>query len=359
MNPQIQIARVLCILCMIWVHVPPGVAGPSIVGPGGNMHAVGYLLSDVLARSSVAALSLISGVLLWQTARSKALTTVGGQKFRTLIVPMAAWGAIYVLMAVAKERVVGGEVAGLDGVFASPMSQIDAIFGLTDSTANYALFFLRDLFVSLVLLRLILPLLPRFGIPLLGLMTVLTLGGLTDPVLFRPSILLFALFGAWWSARGFGLADLERGPWLLVAFLCGALHTVIEMMGTDVPLIAALSELAMRVALAVVMLWVTGRLARTGAAGRIARLGRFTFLAYLAHIPLNGMTWVIWQKVVGSATEPSYLLFYVFNPILALACAAAIYQLLRIMPGAVQIALAGKRIGTARPVAQPRADQAA
>ena len=73
--------------------------------------------------------------------------------------------------------------------------------GLTGPTANLSLFFLRDLFVSSILVWLLRPLLAALPLPVLGLLGVVTVFDLAAPLVFRPSILFFVAAGAAHATR--------------------------------------------------------------------------------------------------------------------------------------------------------------
>lgn len=60
---QIVAARVICIFFMLSVNVSPGFDAATY-GPGDAMHWIGALWVDVPGRSSVPALSIVSGFLM-------------------------------------------------------------------------------------------------------------------------------------------------------------------------------------------------------------------------------------------------------------------------------------------------------
>lgn len=346
-DAQIEIMRVLCILSMIWVHVAPGIYQPSFVTRG-SFAFVGAVLGDGFGRASVSALSFISGWLLWRGARGVPILSLLRSKFRVLIVPMVVWELIYVLMAVLKVKATGQGVNGLNGVFDSPFAFFNAVTGFAAPSANITLFFIRDLFVCGLIVRLLVPLLPRFGWVFLGLALVMTLGGYGPPVIFRPSILLFFVAGTLWGVHDKSLADL--GAWRLVLPVAIGAGVLWLLFRAGVPMLdppfrriaGSAADVSLRIALTLVTAGVAGWLSGKRVGARIAPFGAQMYLGYLMHIPLIGALWVVWARLIGDQFQPTYLLFYLLCPFVTAAMGMALSALLDRAPGWLQISLRGK-----------------
>lgn len=339
----IEVLRVLCITSMTWVHVSPGLHMPSVVSTGA-FAVVGTVLGDIIGRASVAALSFVSGYLLWLTAHKKPFADFVEGKLANLMIPMILWSLIYIGLAVGKTLLTHERVAGLNGAFDSPWAFFNAATGFAGPTANYALFFIRDLFVSLILLRLCANLVVRLPWLALILAVGVTLFGLGAPVIFRPSILLFATAGMIWAARR-TLADLTRPAfafpvagvaafgWLLLAQV-GAVRGPLHM-GEDI---------LMRITMTALAFWLAGVIASSRHGGAVAGYGRHMYLSYLMHIPLVGVLWTVWTQTVGGPDDASYLIFYLSMPFVAVAAGTVCGRMLDQAPGWLQSLLRGKAV---------------
>ncbi len=206
---QIELIRVLCILTMMWVHVSPGLSVPSYVNDG-PMDPLGLFLGRTLGRISVTTLSFISGYLFWRTAIGRPFSEVVRRLFAGILLPMLVWSAAFLLLAFLKEALVDQPASALDRVQPGFWGLFNSWTGLAGAQANLSLFFIRDLIISTLILRLAAPLISAAPVAAL----LLTLGLLalpqTAPVLFRPNIFLFMLLGAVVARAGQTITQLSR-----------------------------------------------------------------------------------------------------------------------------------------------------
>ena len=72
------------------------------------------------------------------------------------------------------------------------------------------------------------------------------------------------------------------------------------------------------------------------------RAGRHAYLAYLMHVPVLGILWVVWRSLVGGPDDRSYLLFFLAAPVVVFALAVRLGVTLDRAPRVVQIALRGR-----------------
>ena len=223
---QIQVCRVFCIFFMMSVHVHPGAGNPSILSDGASFALLGTIWSDTLGRASVAALSFISGYLLWRKAAGRSFGAVARDKARSLLVPMLVWNLVFVGLIVGRFLLTGRHGDAGHDPFAAGADTLSLLTGLDGETANRSLFFPRDLFVASLMVHLLGPLLRRQPVPLLAaiaLVAVLDSRRAADvPRLF---ILLFVAAGTVTAQRGWHLDTLfvpRRLAVLLVAAGGGA-----------------------------------------------------------------------------------------------------------------------------------------
>jgi hypothetical protein len=341
---QIEYLRVFCILSMMWVHVSPGIATPSIVS-GGQLSIVGLVLGDTLGRISVSLLSFVSGYLFWLRARSLPLQTVAWRRFESIVLPSLVWSAIYLVLAASKITFTGLVATVFSRTDSSLMEGINAWAGLTGPTANLSLFFIRDLFISTLILRMLAPAIDRAPhVAIVGALLLGVLGDRLQPLIFRDAILQFVLLGAGTARLGVSLATLSRPS---IGLLFGGLFVLAGYGLSQMPDLNWLETphfplLFRRMGICLLTLSLTAALIQIRNRSASARLGRATFLAYLLHVPLIGILWVLWEHFVGTEMEPSYLAFYLITPFVALSVGYLLDSLLDSAPPTMQLALRGK-----------------
>ncbi len=340
---QIELIRILCILTMIWVHVSPGLSIPSYVN-GGPLDSLGLVLGRTLGRISVTTLSFISGYLFWRTAIGRPTRDVLRRLMAGILLPMLVWSALFLILAALKEVLLAQPASALGRVEPGLWGLFNAWSGFASPQANLSLFFIRDLLVATVILRLAAPLIS--GAPLLAVLLALGLVALpqTEPVLFRPSILLFMVLGAVAAHGNLSVTRLSRPHLALTLGLFLTLLTVaMARTGlTEDNHLGTLHDLMRRAGIGLLMLALTGVLAHSRRATRLAPLGRHCFLAYLSHVPLLGIAWPAWQYFVGSQDQITYLVFYLVMPVACLTLAALAGRALDHAPVPLQVLLRGK-----------------
>jgi len=156
-------ARLLCVLGMIFVHVPDGQAESPIYAF--NAGGLGFFLEGLLVegpgRASAALLSVVSGYLA-----AFALLRVNGavfflyrRRFVSIVLPMVFWGSItylvYLLVSQSRPTFVSEATSLLD--------KLNIIFFITEMPlgATMHLGFLRDLFVCILLAPVLIPAVQR------------------------------------------------------------------------------------------------------------------------------------------------------------------------------------------------------
>ncbi|MBS0563570.1 MAG: acyltransferase [Proteobacteria bacterium] len=342
-STQIEVIRVFCIVSMMWAHVSPSLSVPSVVS-GGSYDWLGNLLGYTLGRVSVTTLSFISGFLLWQNRQERRAVDLIRRRFGAVMVPMLAWSAIFLMLAVGKEVVLNHPSTALRNLGTDPRGLFNAWTGLGGPMANDSLLFLRDLFVATVLLCLAGRALDRAPLPVAALVLAVTLGQLTAPLIFRPSILFFMTLGALASRGGLTVGTLSRPALALPAgFILIATEALLAYSGgLDSALVVQGVDLLRRASVGAFVLVLTGTGMKLFPVGPVARLGRHSFLAYLSHASVIGVFWVAWTMAVGDENAPSYLAFYLAAPFLAFALAVIAGTLLDRAPRVLQLLLRGR-----------------
>lgn len=201
-SDTIRVCRVLCIVPVAYVHVSLG----GDVTPFGA--ALRGVLRDLLGRSSVLLLSIVSGLLMVRVFATRGYAAGVWGRVEGLLVPMVAWNVLAIGLSVLLGRAVSSE-------------GINALLAITDHSATRPLTFLRDLFVVSLLTPLLAVGIRRAGLWLL--VPLALVGGFvsTKPILAHSQILSYFAIGV-----GFGVLRLERlrivqwgarvAPWLLL-----------------------------------------------------------------------------------------------------------------------------------------------
>ncbi|MBV1857514.1 MAG: acyltransferase family protein [Nannocystaceae bacterium] len=207
-SDAIAACRVLCIVPVAYVHIAMGEGG-SPVGA-----AVQGVLRDLLGRSSVLLLSVVSGLLMVHVFSSRSWGAASWGRVRGLLVPMVAWNAIAlgVMLALRRPMPVGLVDVG------------NALFAISGHGVTRPLTFLRDLFVVSLATPLLVLGIRRMRLWLL--IPVVLAGGFvsTKPWVAHSQIVSYYALGV-----GFGVLHLERlrlvrfaaraAPWLLAALV--------------------------------------------------------------------------------------------------------------------------------------------
>jgi len=346
---QIEILRVFCITAMMWVHISPGLSTPSVVSTG-DYRLAGMILGDTLGRISVSLLSFISGYLLWKTAITQPFTALLRRRFLSVLMPMLVWSAIFIILAESKQILTGDTSHTLSRLAPTPMSFLSGWAGIAGPTANLSLFFLRDLFVATLILRLGAPLIRHWPLATAALVTVLALLEWTAPVIFRPSILQFLIVGAVAARLGLTIATLSRPGLALPLGYCLSLAGFISIivLPEQSAILHQTTGMMRRFGIGLLALTLSRSFLRLTAAHWLIRLGRHSYLAYLVHVPLVAILWMVWTRLIGGADVASYLIFYLAAPLVIFALARQFARLVDLLPPTAQILLRGKVHGRSR-----------
>jgi hypothetical protein len=328
-NPQnvptreaIQIARVLCILGIVYVHAWTGLTAEQISmldqTPQGILR---WILIELVGRSAVPLLGAISGWLSGPSAAKRSYGAFVTVKARTVLTPMILWNVI-ALALVSGFAKWGHLLAPVPAGIGEALDWIGCV--TQPNPINVQISFLRDLFLCMGMAPLLTRLPDRWLWALWLLAAAWSISNLDLYVLLRPQILVFFLSGmlarrhltaeriARWPLIGCVL------PYLLLLpgkVMLGSQDDawlqshVVAANALDLPLRFAAALAVWRIALALVP---------TRAGQRIMEVERYAFLLFCCHLVL---IWLI-GPVIGLATGkmggPGYVPFLLLQPLLAL-----------------------------------------
>lgn len=359
----IGIARVLCIVGIVYVHAWTGVGGETLNDPRSGQALLRWGLVELFGRSAVPLLSLVSGWLVAGTLARPGCRYGGflSAKARALLAPMILWNALSILL-------VSG--AGALRLIEAPVPRdawwlVDELFCLaTPNDINVQTAFLRDLFLCMAAAPL-LTRLPGAALACIALCVIGWIGaGVHTVVLLRPQILLFFLGGIALSRTTLA-PRLARWPaWgvLLPFAVAAGFNLWLDLQGHEFRAahrgLLALADVPMRLLGALCFWRLANALARSAAAPRLLRLERYAFLLFCCHLILIWLAGPAIGRITGPLGAPAYPAFLLAQPLLALGATIALGRLLgAVAPRFAALASGGRLGGTAahaRPAALAR-----
>lgn len=347
-SEAIAIARVLCILGIIYAHAWTGRGdGYVILHSDSWQGMLRWFFVETIGRSSVPLLGMVSGWLVVGSASRRSYGEFVKYKARTILAPMIAWNAIALLLLAVALRtgwVNFPQIRNLEWIFQELTSFSRSNY------VNYQTPFLRDLFVCMLFA----PLLIRLTTgPLAGLTVIVLIWTIANwyfPLIIRPQVALFFLLGM--IGRRLGFADrIVAMPGLLVfggfAFLA-ATKFVVSVWGygwsVRYPALSLALEMAMRVSAAMFMWRLCSGLVGKPVAARIKRFEPYAFLLFCSHMIV---IWLVAQKIgqwTGPLDSPAWPWLFVGQPLIVVPATLIIGQLLMKMPRGVTSLLSGGRL---------------
>ncbi|MEM7508895.1 MAG: acyltransferase [Pseudomonadota bacterium] len=327
-SDQIRLCRILCIFFMMYVHF-----GAKIHDPG-FAHAalyadVVFVIRDFIGRASVAVLSLISGYLLALACERVPPGRIVSAKFRKIYVPMVIWNAVFLALVWVRLRISGDAGAYWtyfdQGLLGFPV--VDGLLNLTGAYAKHPLFFLRELFVAIVLILLLRGAILRWFAVLGPLYLVLITQVSLDPVIVRGTVLFFAASGFVLAHRGVTISRLSQPRIALPVALVAGTSFFLLAGGEYVFSPNTPENILRRVFLIAVALYLTHRLSRLAGVRALLFVEKYLFLAYLSHFVLFQVIYAVTRRIGFTNDDASYIWLVAASSFLALAGGAALYHL--------------------------------
>ncbi len=348
-SETIRTCRVLCIFCMVYVHV-------HLFEHAAFQNTPYFLVTrslfvELFGRSSVPLLSVISGALMVGVIRRRPLTKVLRGRARTLLLPLATWNLIGIAASVA----VGHELH---------VDYLNALIALKGKAFLEPLTFLRDIFVVSTVTPVVIHLSRRFPWLLLMGTVALTHSIELSPIVLRNQILLYYVVGVY-----VGVYRVEdRVKPRSLAIFAGISIGFLSALAIALPFAPGLSELyhaqlfenLIRRPICALSFWFAATsISRVNPLRRLIHeyLEPAIFLMFLSHIlviQVLGSAYARW----GPKGALSYYLAWLILPPLCLATSVAIRRILDHLPSVLSLLLVGRpplRFGTRPPPApQPQ-----
>lgn len=341
-SQTISFARIVLIVGLVFLHYLnyPDTRVSPFTGMDVAQHQFATFINSYVLFfffSVVPLLSMVSGWLFFSFDPQTAGTSLRHRirkRFTSLYLPIVFWDILYltilsVLFAFRPHAAVFGQLVELNFPFghAGPMDYINALFGITEHPLGFQFWFVRDLFVTVLVSPLLWLSLRKT--PYLG-MLVLGAAWITDShlvIFFRTDVVFFFYMGGFLKLRQLPLHVGRTTAWSLMA-----LYMVLVGLRTAAPWLLELVHGGVAPAwanggvrpewlnmgtrslrlLGVVACWgVFQQLAHTAVGARIARYGGLAFFLHSAHYPLIAEMKVLLWPLLPAHTDGWLLLHFV------------------------------------------------
>ncbi|WP_375197109.1 acyltransferase [Sphingobium sp.] len=350
-SDAIAVARVICILGVVYVHAWTGLNGHDLESLRGTpQDSLRWALMEIFGRSAVPLLGLISGWLVAGSSRTQDWLRHVGRKARTILLPMILWNGLAILLVSGAAWILGLSAP----VPSSTGWMFEELFIVSrNPDINVQMPFLRDLFLCMVAAPLFVRL-PGWALGMIAAMAALSqIMGWGPPVLMRASILFFFVMGI--IARREGLADRVAAlPWtvaappfvlLMSAQLFASLHPGADGSGMGLPVLEmAALDMAVRVAAALFFWRLAWSLAASGARGMLLRIEPFAFFLFCSHLILIWLGGPVLGALFGKLGSPFYPAYLLVQPLLVLVAVMVLGSLLSRASPRVARLLSGGRL---------------
>lgn len=346
-SDAIAIARVICILGVVYVHAWTGLNGHDLeILRGTPQENLRWLLMEIFGRSAVPLLGVISGWLVGGSSRTQNWLRHVGQKARTILLPMILWNGLAILLVSGSAWFLGLSApvpASFDWLFQ------EVFIVSRNPDINVQMPFLRDLFLCMVFAPLLVRLPNRWLIGVAVMAATAQIAGLGAPILMRPAILFFFVIGM--VARRIGLADkIAALGWIAAAtpfllLMTVQLHFSLKA-GQGAGVGVAMLDLAVRVAAATCFWRLSWALAASPLREILLRIEPFAFLIFCSHLILIWLGGPVLGVLFGKLGSPFYPAYLLIQPLLVLVAVLLLGSLLtRTWPSLAKLLSGGRLQG--------------
>jgi len=336
MSHVIRVARVTCIFLMMYTHARPYPAFEHWPHQAHNiiLHIFYAIPGLMLGKASVPLLGAVSGWLFAHTFRGDWLDNVR-KKARSVLLPLLLWNALLLVIFMA--------LPALEPRWKRPdtlLGWLDKFVPLIEYPTNSPLYFLRDLFICMVVAPLLLTWFDAkgragmawaLGLSCLYASAAGEYAGLTRPVILPTFVagLVLARLGLDVLARSFFQPKLLA---VSAAFAVVALCVAVPITGTRLiwwPVLGHAPEVLDRFALAYVLWWGVVALARAPFGRVVAQIEPYIFFVFCTHHIVGIFAWALFGDMFRYGPfSPVYPFYFVALPVLAMLVGIAGYRLM-------------------------------
>ncbi len=357
---RISMARMVCVLGMIFVHVPDGFTeSPNYSFDAGGL---GFFLEGLLVegpgRASAALLSVISGYLaVFALIRSNgSVASLYRRRFKSIVLPMVFWGGVtylvYLLVSQTRPTFINDAVSLLD--------TLNIIFFITEMPvgATMHLGFLRDLFVCILLTPLLLVLVRRIPwvlLTLLGLFYVFE-HDQAAVIILRPLVLFAFTIGMTLAVKNVSLERWDRYCPLFIVLSAAATAAILLVNGgAAAPVVNFFASYGL--AFDETVLYPIGRLCGSlaiwtylpvfmgGSFQRwVQHYSPYLFAAFCSHyLMLTILFFAVWLPLFGDRQSPFFIIWFLAAPLVSMGIAVVIVQMaLKVLPPMATLLTGGR-----------------
>ncbi|WP_342365800.1 MULTISPECIES: acyltransferase family protein [unclassified Rhizobium] len=301
LSSRINLMRIVLISGIVFVHVPHNPETSPFLGLYGFFDWLRVFLGDALFRVGVPCLSAISGYLLFRRGISAFdYSATVKSKAKTVLLPFLLWNGALFLAVLLMQRIGVGDGYFPDLWNASTREILSHGAAVEELPVNVPLYFLRDLFVCILLAPILAFFVRRFPIATLGVLLVVTAWpDLTLYIVQKKSILFSFSLGIALALYKVDLKTLDPYAVIITAglFLATALlATGLYFTGPEFTFELNLLRNLLAV-FGAVGLWASSSLLIQSRIGqRLANTGSLSFWIFCAHYPLLVIMWMVWNR---------------------------------------------------------------
>lgn len=352
--------RIILISGIVFVHVPHDPETSPFLGLYGFFDWVRVFLGDALFRIGVPCLSAISGYLLFRRGwNAFSYPATIKSKTKTVLLPFLLWnGGLFIAVMLLQRAGIGvGYFPDLWN--ASPREMLSHGVAVEELPVNVPLYFLRDLFVCILLSPLLALLVRRFALPTLAILLLLTaIPDLGLLIVQKKSILFSFTLGIALALHKIDLKMLDpyAKPLTVVTLIvAAALATALYWTGPEFTFGLNLMRNLLAV-FGVLGFWVASSLLVQNRLGqRLSQTGSLSFWIFCAHYPLLVILWMVWNK----GDLDFYPAFYIGAVALTFVLLIISNAQVRARLPSLYAVLTGSRSGKPKPLAHNDAAEAA
>lgn len=303
--------RIVLISGIIFVHIPFDTHTSPLNGAYGIFDWLRVFLRESLFRVGVPCLSAISGYLLFRNGSASidyGKTIL--RKTKTVMLPFFLWNcAFFVFVFILQYYGVGdGYLPDLSE--ASPRTLSTLLFAIDGAPINLPLYFLRDLFVCILLSPILAFIIGRAPLLTLAFLLLLAAWPISIGIVLRNSILFSFSFGIYLGLNRIDVTIMDRyaaliGPVFIA--LAALLATAAYVSGPGLPLWLEVCRNLM-ILVGIPGFWALSAILIKSRVGQgLAGTGGLSFWIFCAHYPLLFCLWVLWNRS-GSDQYPIFYL---------------------------------------------------
>ncbi|TVZ39691.1 acyltransferase-like protein [Alteromonadaceae bacterium 2753L.S.0a.02] len=330
LSTPIKMSRVVCILFMTFAHNFIILKLKASQNP--FIAKFCTALVDVMARSSVPLLTVISGFLIIHYLVKYDWQQIARKRFKSLILPMISWNLLCATVAIA----IGMTVP----------NHPNTILALTDHSFVIPLTFLRDLFVLSALSPLL-----YFALKHVPLLTLAVIAGFCSffdlhPILLREQMLIFFAAGMYAGMYQISLGRVTL-PLVTILFVILAvveLNLFFDFSNFSLFKTEIYENLIKRPICALFVILLMLHLVRSHkqTTQSLLKIEPFIFIVFLAHPLLTHFLSAALGKFGLTSSEPLALFSGLMLPLLVLVSCFVLNECFKMAPRSIQLLFTGK-----------------